>query len=66
MAETFEVVREAERFRMTGLSRVQWWRLERDGKVPRRIHLGENSVGWLRSEIENWITDRIAARDQAA
>lgn len=57
------VIRERERFRMTAISRVQWWRLEREGKVPRRITLGENSVGWLKSELEGWIAAKAAARD---
>lgn len=63
MSETnIEVVRERERRRMTGLSRVQHWRLEREGLAPKRIQLGPNSVGWIRSEIESWIRDRMAAR----
>jgi predicted DNA-binding transcriptional regulator AlpA len=63
---SFEIVREPERRRMTGLSRVQWWRLERSGKVPRKVQLGENSVGWLRSELEGWLAKRIAERDANA
>jgi prophage regulatory protein len=55
-------IREPARRRKTGLSRVQWWRLEREGKVPRRVQLGQNSVGWLKDEIDSWIRDRAAAR----
>lgn len=57
-----QMIREADRKKMTGLSRVQWWRLERENKVPKRIHLGSNSVGWLKHEIELWISTRAAAR----
>lgn len=39
-------------------------RLEKEGKFPRRIQLGENRVGWLISEIDAWISARIAQRDQ--
>lgn len=56
------IVRERDRFQLTQLSRVQWWRLEREGKAPKRIRLSANSVGWLRSEIESWITERIGQR----
>jgi predicted DNA-binding transcriptional regulator AlpA len=59
---TVEIVREAERLRITGLSRVQWWRLERAGSVPKRVQLGVNSVGWLRHELEAWLADRAAGR----
>lgn len=57
-----EIAREAERFRRTGVSRVQWWRLEREGKAPRRIRLSANSIGWLRSELNQWIVERAGQR----
>lgn len=60
----FEIVREPERRRLTGLSRTQFWRLEREGLVPRRIQLGANSVGWVRSELESWVRSRMALREQ--
>ena len=53
---------EEERLRITGVSRVQFWRLERDGKAPRRVPLGPNSVGWLRHELDEWIIARAALR----
>lgn len=56
------VLREKDRFRLTGLSRVQVWRLEKEGKFPKRIRLGKSSVGWLASEIDTWITDKAKAR----
>lgn len=57
-----EVVREQGRRRITGLSRVQWWRLEREGLAPRRIRLGANSVGWIRAELTAWVRSRMAQR----
>jgi predicted DNA-binding transcriptional regulator AlpA len=60
--QEWQVVREKERFRVTGLSRVQWWRLERECKAPSRIALGPNSVGWLRHELEAWIKAKAAGR----
>ena len=46
-----------------GLSRSHLWRLERDGQFPRKIRLGPNSVGYVESEIDEWIAARIAERD---
>lgn len=60
--QKLEVIREPERRQTTKLSRIQWWRLEKLGKVPKRIQLGANSVGWLRHEIDEWITQRAAQR----
>ena len=37
-------------------------RLEKKGRFPRRIRLGENRVAWLLTEIEAWIAERKAAR----
>jgi prophage regulatory protein len=33
-------------------------RLEKAGKFPRRIRLGQNRIGWLLTDIESWITSR--------
>ncbi|MDN5940627.1 MAG: AlpA family phage regulatory protein [Nitrospira sp.] len=60
--EELEVIRERERFRKTAVSRVQWWRMEREGQVPKRITLGKNSVGWLRHEIEGWLRAKADSR----
>ena len=38
-------------------------RLEKKGRFPRRVRLGENRVAWLLTEIEAWIAERTAARD---
>lgn len=37
-------------------------RLEKDGKFPRRIQLGPCRVGWLVSEVEQWIAERARHR----
>lgn len=60
--EELQIVREIERKRMTGISRVQSWRLERMEKFPKRIAIGDNSVGWLRHEIQDWIRDCASRR----
>ena len=38
-------------------------RLEAAGKFPKRVTLGQNRVGWIRSEVEDWIQQRIDERD---
>ena len=40
-------------------------RLEKDGKFPRRVRLGIQRYGYLESEIDEWLLQRIAARDEA-
>lgn len=46
----------------TGISRSQVYRLESEGRFPRRVKLGSISVAWVESEVEAWCRDRIRAR----
>lgn len=55
---TDRFVRELECGRITGLSRATRWRLERAGKFPKRRQLAPNSIGWLHSEVMNWLRER--------
>ena len=47
-------------------SRVQIWRLEREGGFPARITLGQNRVAWSLTEVQSWIEARKAARRTSA
>lgn len=38
-------------------------RLEKDNKFPKRVRLGMGRVGWLESEVEDWLKARVAERD---
>lgn len=50
----------------TALSRSTIYKYISEDRFPRPISLGERSVGWLDSEVEEWILARIAERDEAA
>ena len=41
-----------------GWSKVTVWRMERAGLFPKRINLSERRVGWVKSEIEDWLDSR--------
>ena len=55
------VVREPECKHSSGLSRTTRWRLEQEGKFPKRIQLSPNAVGWRLSEIKAWLRSRVDA-----
>ena len=57
---TDRIVREAERKNITSISRCTAWRLERNGLFPKRRKLfpESNAVGWLLSELNEWVTSR--------
>jgi predicted DNA-binding transcriptional regulator AlpA len=40
---------------LTNLSRTTIWRLERQGKFPRRLRLSGNRIGWRAEEVLEWI-----------
>jgi prophage regulatory protein len=60
--ETDLYIREGECARLSGLSRTTRWRLERIGRFPERRQLGDNSIGWLLSEILEWQKNRPARK----
>lgn len=39
-------------------------RLEKAGQFPKRLRLGQNRVAWMLSEVEAWIEERLAKRDE--
>ena len=43
----------------TGLSRSSIYRREGLGQFPKRVSIGARSVGWVASEIENFVQERI-------
>lgn len=47
------------------LSKVQIWRLEKIGKFPKRVPVSAARHAWVESEIDEMISARIAARQQA-
>jgi prophage regulatory protein len=46
-----------------GLSKPSIYRLITLGLFPKPYPLGARAVGWADDEIEQWLEDRIAARD---
>lgn len=53
-------VREDERKKITGVGRTNWYELERQGKAParRRLTPDGRNVGWLASELDEWLRAR--------
>ena len=52
--------------RVGGYSRMHMSRLEKAGKFPKRVHVGENRIGWFEHEIDAWLLERAALRDAPA
>ena len=43
----------------TGLSRSTLYQYIKDGAFPASVQLGPRAVGWLESDISDWITARV-------
>lgn len=59
-----QFIREPECLRITGLSRATRWRLEKEGKFPKRCKISQNTIGWLASDLEEWAASRINNSNQ--
>ncbi len=61
---TDRIISKKELRSLVPLSDSQIARLEKLGKFPKRLRYAPGRVGWLLSEIEEWITARAAERDR--
>ncbi|MFC3291503.1 helix-turn-helix transcriptional regulator [Modicisalibacter luteus] len=50
-------IRERECYELTGISRSYRWRLEQEGRFPRRRRTGLRCHYWLLSELMEWLKD---------
>jgi prophage regulatory protein len=46
-------------------SRQHIYNLEKMKRFPKRIRIGPNRIGWVESEIDDWLKSKIDARDAA-
>ena len=56
---SLEILRRREVQARTGLSRSTIYERIRDKTFPLPISLGAKSVGWIKSEIDDWIAERV-------
>jgi prophage regulatory protein len=46
---------------LTGLSRSSLYHKISTGDFPRSVSLGSRAVGWLSSDVQTWIADKVYA-----
>ncbi len=62
---TYSILRLPQVKNQTGLSRSSIYQQIAENKFPRQIGLGGGrAVGWLESDIQNWIKQRLAVTDR--
>lgn len=58
------IIRLKEVMRLTGLARSTVYKYIAASEFPIPLPLGDRCVGWLESEIHDWILARVAERDR--
>ena len=54
-----QIIRLKDVMVLTGLSRSTIYLRKVQGKFPKKINLGSRAVGWISSEVNEWIEERI-------
>lgn len=60
------VLRRPEVEKRVQLSTATIYRMIAEGKFPKQIRLGARSVGWLESDINDWLNDLKKQTETAA
>lgn len=48
---------------MTSLSKPSIYRLQKQGKFPKSVKLGERTTRWVQREVEEFLNARLAHRN---
>ncbi|MDO6528229.1 AlpA family transcriptional regulator [Motilimonas sp. 1_MG-2023] len=48
---------------MTGLARATIYKFIDLDKFPKQVSLGGRAVAWVEAEIEEWVLEKVEARD---
>ena len=59
------IIRLKEVIDSTGLARSTIYKYIGEGTFPKPVSLGDRCVGWVDSEVHDWILARIEERDLA-
>lgn len=53
------ILRRPEVINAVGLSTATIYRLMSENKFPKPVKLGARSVGWVETDIQSWLEERI-------
>ena len=59
MNASIQILRLPQVCERIGLSRSMIYQLEAEQRFPRRIKIGLRAVGWIESEVQAWLTQRV-------
>lgn len=59
-----KIIRLKEVISCTGLGRTSIYKYIAEGRFPKPVSLGDRAVGFLESEVHEWILARVEQRDE--
>jgi len=66
MQKQVAIERKPSVLQRTGMSNSTLYEEVAAGRFPRPVKIGARSVGWISTEVDAWIEQRIQQRDQEA
>jgi prophage regulatory protein len=48
---------------LVGLRGSAIYKMQSEGRFPRRVKIGVRAVGWIEEEVQAWLAQRIAEND---
>lgn len=64
--ETIRLIRRKEVQAKTGLGASSIYAMMQQGTFPKAVNISERRVAWIESDIDHWISERIASHRAAA
>lgn len=61
-----KLIKLPEVIKNTGFSKSHIYDQVKKGNFPKQVNLTAGSSAWVESEVDEWIADKIAERDQEA
>lgn len=58
------IIRRLDVQAQTGLSKSAIYQLLDAGKFPKQVRIMERACGWIQSEVDEWVRQRIDDRDR--
>ncbi|HKK47408.1 MAG TPA: AlpA family phage regulatory protein [Balneolaceae bacterium] len=55
---TLKIIRPKQLAELLSVSTVTVWRMEKRRELPRRKKISSRTVGWLESDIKEWLDNR--------
>lgn len=56
--DSFKIIRPGELAKKLSVSTVTLWRMEKRGELPPRKKISKRAVGWLESDLIQWLRER--------